>query len=112
MNLSQDKDVLLELYTLTIVNYCEATISVTVRYNDNQNNRKELIRELTIHFVDEHDMDMLEIDEQVLERVKEIANSTASLSASHDDLVNIQPRIYDIKSNEYAYLEKKYRVDY
>jgi len=112
LDLSQDKDVLLELYTQSPVNFGSAPIYVRLRYHDSENNRNELFRELTLQFVNGDEMDALEIDEHVIERVKEIVNPAANLSSSHDDLVNIRPRTYEVRSNAYAYLEKKYRIDY
>ncbi len=111
LDLSKDQDVLFELYTQSAVDCGKASIKVVLNYKDNHNNRKALSQEVSIQFVNEDEMDSLEIDEQVIERVKEIASHVASSSAPHNDLVNIRPRIYEIRSNEYAYLEKKYRLE-
>ncbi|OPH58353.1 hypothetical protein BC351_23600 [Paenibacillus ferrarius] len=112
LEISQDKDIFVELYTQAAVDCGEALITVTLRYKDQSNSCKELIQQIPIRFVSEDDMDDLEIDEQLIEHLKELGSSTGILPKTEIEFVNIQPKIVDLRSNKYAYLEKKYRVDY
>ncbi|HEY2493539.1 MAG TPA: hypothetical protein VGI33_11580 [Paenibacillus sp.] len=107
LDLSKDKDVLIEFFTQDAITCGEAIIIVTLSSGD-----YEQIQEIPIHLVSDQEMDLLDIDEHVIERLKELANSNDSSTKKETDLVVIQPRILEIRSNESSYLEKEYRVDY
>lgn len=112
LDLSQDKDVLFELYTQSAVSCGEAPILISIKYLDSRNRRKELSKEIVIRFVSEEEMDALEIDQMVIERVLELGNGAADMPNPGDDFVNLRPRTHEIRNNEYAYLEEKYRVEF
>lgn len=112
LDLSYDKDVLIEIYTQTAVCLDEATVFVTLGFNDKDNKWNEFSKDITIGFFSGEEMDaFLELDQQVIERVKELRNLDAAVRNS-DEFMKIQPKIYELKSNKFAYLEHKYRVDY
>lgn len=112
LNLSHDTDILLEIYTQTAVDFDEARIVVTLRFQDSENQWKQFNKDIYVHFVSEEELEgTLELDLQVIERVKELRTHAAEESNSVEFVI-IQPRTYDHTDNEYAYLEKKYRVDY
>jgi len=112
INLSHDKDVLLELYTQTAVDFDEASVIVTLSFKETENRWKEFSKDVTVRFATEEEMEeILELDQQVIERVKELRDPAAGVPNS-DDLVILRPRTYELRNNEYAYLEQKYRVDY
>jgi hypothetical protein len=110
--LSHDTDILLELYTQTAVDFEEAHVVVTLRFQDIENQWRQFSKDISIHFVSEEELEeTLELDLQVIERVKELRNFAAEESNSDEFLIT-QPRTYEHTDNEYAYLEKKYRVDF
>ncbi|OBZ17229.1 hypothetical protein [Bacillus sp. FJAT-26390] len=111
INLSQDNDILLELYTQTAVDFDEASVIVTLSFKDTENRWKKLSKVITIRFVADEEMgETLELDQQVIERVKELRNH-ATGEPDSNDLVVLQPRIYELRNNKYAYFEKMYRVE-
>jgi len=112
LDLSQDKDVLFELYTQSAVSCGEAPVVISIKYLDNRKRRKEISENIVIRFVSEEEMDALDIDQKVIERLMELGNGAAGMPKPDDDFVNLRPRTYEIINNEYAYLEKRYRVDY
>lgn len=112
LNLSHDTDILLELYTQSAVDFEEARVVVTLRFKDIENQWRGLNKDITVRFVTEEELEeTLELDLQVIERVKELRNLAVNESNS-DELFIVQPRKYEHRDNEYAYLEKKYRVEF
>lgn len=112
IHLSRDKDILLELYTQRAVDFDEACIMVTLRFKDAENRWNKFSQMISVRFGAEEEIEKtLVLDQQVIKRVKELRNHAISEPHS-DDFVIVRPRIYELTDNEYAYLEKKYRVDY
>ncbi|QWU14880.1 hypothetical protein SAMN04487895_10954 [Paenibacillus sophorae] len=102
---SKDKDVLIEIFTQEAIACGEMTISVTLFSCENT-----ITQEIPIQLVSEDEMDLVEIDEQVVERIKKLVNTPSTNEDA--DIVFIQSKILEARSNEFSYLEKKYRVDY
>jgi hypothetical protein len=101
-----DQDVIIEIFTQDAIQCGEMTIVVSLLTGETT-----VSREISLQVVEEDEMDRVEIDEQVIERVKELSN-TAPPYDSGTDIVSIQPRILVKRDNEFSYLEKKYRIDY
>jgi len=104
---SKDKEVMIEIFTQDAIACGEVTICVTLLSRE-----KTITREIPIRLVCEDEMDLVEIDEQVVERIKELGNADNTPSSEDTDIVFIQPRVLESRHNEFSYLEKKYRVDY
>lgn len=103
----QDKEVMIEIFTQDAIACGEVTISVALYSNENS-----ISKEIPIHLVDENEMDMVEIDEQVVERIKELSNTNNPPNNEETNIVFIQPKVLETRDNEFSDLEKKYRVDY
>ncbi|OBR65244.1 hypothetical protein A7K91_19860 [Paenibacillus oryzae] len=101
-----DRDVIIELFTQEAVPCGERSIEVSLLTAGTT-----ISKEISIPIVLEDDMDRVEIDEQVVERVKELSNAGPAFDME-TTMVNISPRILKKSENEYSYLEKKYRIDY
>ncbi|MNJ44768.1 hypothetical protein D3C77_398340 [compost metagenome] len=100
------QDVIIEIFTQDAIQCGEKTIVVSLLTAETT-----VSKEISIHVVEEDEMDMVEIDEQVVERTKELSNADPPYDEV-TNIVSIPPRILEIKDNEFSYLEKKYRVDY
>lgn len=101
-----DQDVIVEIFTQDAIQCGEMTIVVSLLTAETT-----VGREISIQVVEENEMDMVEIDEQVVERIKELSNAAPPYDAG-TNIVSIQPRILEKRDNEFSYLEKKYRIDY
>lgn len=101
-----DQDVIIEIFTQDAIQCGEMTIVVSLLTAETK-----LSKEISIQVVEEDEMDMVEIDEQVVERIKELSNAAPTYDAE-TNIVSIQPRILEKRDNEYSHLEKKYRIDY
>ncbi|RED77600.1 hypothetical protein DFP98_109211 [Cohnella phaseoli] len=109
---AQGKDALLELYTQHAVHSDESFVIVTVSFKDSEDRWVEVSDRIVIRFVAEEEIgETLELDQQVIKRVKELRNSAAEWPDS-DDLTISPPRTYELRNNKYAYLEQLYRVDF
>lgn len=101
-----DQDVIIEIFTQDAIQCGEITILVSLFTAETM-----VSKEISIQVVEEDEMDMVEIDEQVVERIKEL--SSAALPYDEGiNIVSIQPRLLEERDNEFSYLEKKYRIDY
>lgn len=101
-----DEDVVIEIFTqdaiqcgetTIIVHLCSANITIS--------------KEISFLLVKEDEMDTVEIDEQVIERIKALDNA----APSYDEgafIEFIQPKILKKSANEFSHLEKQYRIDY
>lgn len=103
---SKDKEVMIEIFTQDAAACGEVIISVALLSRE-----KTITREIPIRLVCEDEMDLVKIDEQVVERIKELGNANITPSSKDTDTVFIQPRVLRSKHNEFSYLEEKYRVD-
>jgi ATP-dependent Clp protease protease subunit len=101
-----DRDVIIEIFTQDAIPCGEMTIVVSLLTAETT-----FSNEISIDVVEEDEMDMVEIDEQVVKRIKEISNA-ASRCDVETNIVSIQPRLLERRNNEFSYLEKKYRIDY
>ncbi|GGF96416.1 hypothetical protein GCM10010912_46600 [Paenibacillus albidus] len=101
-----DQDVIIEIFTQDAIQCGEMTIVVSLLTAETT-----ISKEIRIQIVEEDEMDMVEIDEQVVERIKELSNAAPTYDAE-TNIVSIQPRILEKRDNEYSHLEKKYRIDY
>lgn len=110
--LSQDKDVFVEMYTQSKIDCDEALVNVELCYQNSQSDWRIIKEEITVHFVDEDEVDSECIDQQVIERVIELGIHSSSKTNSNKDFLVIKPRTYEIRDNEYTYLEKNYRINY
>ncbi|KKO54151.1 hypothetical protein [Paenibacillus sp. DMB20] len=102
-----DQDMIIEIFTQDAIECGEMTIGVTLISCE-----ATISREIAIQVVLEDEMDEAQIDEQVVERVKEISNANVPPHSKETNAVFIQPRVMEIRDNEFSYLEKKYRIDY
>ncbi|TVX91548.1 hypothetical protein [Cohnella terricola] len=101
-----DQDVIIEIYTQASIQCGEMTIVVSLLTAETT-----VSKEISIQVVEEDEMDMVEIDDQVVERIKELSHATPPCEEG-TNFVSIQPRILEKRDNEFSYLEKKYRIDY
>ncbi|QTH45192.1 hypothetical protein J4772_12730 [Cohnella sp. LGH] len=109
---AHNNDVLLELYTQTAIRSDESFIIVTVSFKDSEDRWIEISEMIVVRFVAEEEMEeTLELDQQVIKRVKELRNGAAEWPDT-DDLAIAPPRSYELRNNKYAYLEQLYRVDF
>lgn len=100
------QDVIIEIFTQDAIECSEMTIVVSLLRAETT-----LSKEISIQVVEEDEMDMVEIDEQVVERIKELTNAAPPYDPG-TSIVSIQPRILEKRDNEFSHLEKKYRIDY
>ena len=113
LDLSHHKDVLLELYTQTAVDLEEVYIEVTLKYQADKNWWVEFSERIAVRLIDEEELgETPELDQQVIERVKELRYNGANVLNTDDDSEISLPRIYELRNNKYGYLEQKYRVEY
>jgi len=103
---AHDQDVIVEIFTQDAIPCGEMTIAVSLLTAGTT-----VIKEISLQVVEEDEMDSVEIDEQVVQRVKALSSAAASFDAETNS-VSYQPRIREQRVNEFSYLEKKYRVDY
>jgi len=101
-----DQDVIIEIFTQDEIQCGEKTIVVSLLTAETT-----VSKEISIQVVEEDEMDMVEIDEQVVERIKELSNAGPSYDAGRN-IVSIQPRLLEKRDNKFSYLEKKYRIDF
>ncbi len=104
---SKDKEVMIEIFTQDAIACDEVTICVTFYSCE-----KTITQEVPIRLVSEDEMDLVEIDEQVVERIKDLGNVNITTTSADTDIVFIQPRVLEARLNEFSYLEEKYRVEY
>lgn len=102
-----DNEVMIEIYTLDAIECGEMTISITLTTCETS-----VSKNIAIQVVNEDEMDKVEIDEQVVERIKELSNTIDPTNSDETNIVFIQPKIMEKRDNEFSYLEKKYRIDY
>ncbi|WP_373233115.1 hypothetical protein [Cohnella sp.] len=101
-----DPDVIIEIFTQDAIPCGETTIVVSLWTAETT-----VSKEISILVVEEDEMDRVEIDEQVVERIKKLSNAASPYDAG-TNIVSLQPRILGKRDNEYSHLEKKYRIDY
>ncbi|MBB6695324.1 hypothetical protein H7B90_28400 [Cohnella xylanilytica] len=104
---SFDQEVICEIFTQDPVECGDKTIVVTLLSNETT-----VSEEIRIRVVHEDDMDSVEIDEQVVERIKEISRAPIPPINEATNTIFLQPRVPVIRENKFSYLEKKYRIDY
>jgi hypothetical protein len=102
-----NQEILLEIFTQDAINCGDMTIVVNLISCETT-----LSKEISIKIVEEDEMDMVEINEQVVERIKELSNVSTPHNNEETDNVYNQPKILEIRDNEFSYLEEKYRIDY
>lgn len=107
IDLSKDKDVLIEIFTYDAIACGKATIIVTLNIGQN-----ELIKEIPIHLASDEEIDAYDINEQVIERLKELSNTAENLTQKEQEYFFYKSRVIEPRNNKLSYLEKKYRVDY
>ncbi|MCC3372399.1 hypothetical protein [Cohnella sp. REN36] len=101
-----NRDVIIEIFTQDAIQCGEMTIVVSLLTAETT-----VSKEISIQVVEEDEMEMVEIDEQVVERIKELSKVTLPYDAG-TNMVSIQSRILEKRDNEFSHLEKKYRIDY
>lgn len=101
-----NQDVIVEVFTQETIECGEVTIVVSLITSETT-----ISSEISLQLVEEDEMDIVEIDEQVVERIKVLSNE-APLQETETNIVSIHPRILQKRENEFSHLEKKYRVDY
>ncbi|GGG78656.1 hypothetical protein [Paenibacillus radicis (ex Gao et al. 2016)] len=103
---SKDNEVIFAIFTQEAIACGDVNISVTLTSGE-----KMLNREIPIRLVNEDEMDLVEINEQVTERVKQLTRAKDTSSGEDTNIILIQPRVLEIRHNDFSYLEQKYRVD-
>ncbi len=101
-----NQNVIIEIFTQDAIQCGEMTIVVSLLTAETT-----VSKEVSFQVVEEDEMDRVEIDEQVIERIKELSNAAPAYDAGAS-VVSIQPRILEKRDNKFSYLEKKYRIDY
>lgn len=104
---SMDKEVMIEIFTQDEIACGEVTICVTLTSCE-----LTITREISLRIVYEDDMDLVEIDEQVVERIKQLGSANISSNEENTDPIFNQPRVLKLRDNKFSYLTEKYRVDY
>ncbi|BFH61880.1 hypothetical protein [Paenibacillus azoreducens] len=99
-----DTEVLFEIYTEEAIKCGEAAIQVTVFSGE-----KVITQDISLQLVTEEEMDQVQIDEQVVERVKTLETNSDTCNSCDK---NWLPKVRIIQSHELSELEKRYRVDY
>lgn len=98
--------VILEIFTQNAIACGVKTITVHLYFSE-----ATITQSISLLIVEEEEMDTVEIDEQVIERIKTLS-STVPPFDEEATIELIQPKIVKKKANEFSHLEKKYRVDY
>jgi hypothetical protein len=107
---STSHDVLLEIFTQDATSCGQRTITVDLIYSDGRT-RNQLSYDITATLVSDEDMDNVVIDDQVVNRLKELRSTSTSEPPQVTDAVSVRPKPV-AKANEFSYLEEKYRIDY
>jgi len=98
--------VILEIFTQNAIPCGEKTITVHLC------SAKSTITEaISLLIVEEEEMGTVEIDEQVIERIKTLSSAAPSFD-KETTIEFTPPKILKQRSNEFSHLEKQYRVDY
>lgn len=103
---ARDQDVIVEIYTQDAIPCGEMTIAVSLLTAGTT-----ISKEISIQVVEENEMDTVEMDAQVVERIKALSSDAPPHDAG-TNIVSIQPRIREKRDNQFSHLEKKYRIDY
>lgn len=109
-DLSKGQDVLLEIYTEDAIECGERIITVSLVYSDGRK-QNEMSHNIPVTFVNDEEIEAVSIDEEVVDRLKELRNTSPRETLETTDCVNIRPNTV-VKSNKFSFLEEKYRVDY
>lgn len=109
---SKNQALIIEIFTQEPVPFSKGTICVELNYKDNLNQEKKINNCIPLSFVSDDEMDLLVIDEEVTNRVKQLRNRCIDDEKSQEThFVIVPPNIHNV-SNHLSELEKKYRVDY
>lgn len=99
-------DLLIELRTHEEINADSGEIFIYMESGD-----MKITRSLSIDFGDGDDDEKFEVDREVVERLKELRIFGFGANQAEYEFTYIPPVRFD-KPNEYAELEKKYRIDF
>ncbi|MDO3413013.1 hypothetical protein QWJ34_24835 [Saccharibacillus sp. CPCC 101409] len=99
------RDAVLEVFTRHAISCGERMVTVSLI-----SETRTLSRNIPIEFVGEDDMDGAAIDEEAVERAEEWSRAS-SLPPEADRSVCVLPQFPEDRPNQYAYLEKEYRID-
>ncbi|WP_028610855.1 hypothetical protein [Paenibacillus harenae] len=109
MELAQSDDILLEVYTEDQVACGVYMISVDISYLDVRNPLRMMLIAIPVRLVTEDEMDGVVIDDEVVNRLKQLKGKAASNETDEINVFGIRP--ISVK-NEFSFLEQKYRIDY
>ncbi|UVI29474.1 hypothetical protein [Paenibacillus spongiae] len=111
LDLSKVNDLLIEICTQEAVPCGEWAIRVSLIFGEKG---QTFVQELPLLIAPEDEIDALVIDEQVVARLKEMGLSRehGSSTGIEQEFVVYPPTIVEARENEFAFLARKYRVDY
>ncbi|MCK9859574.1 hypothetical protein [Paenibacillus sp. ATY16] len=108
--LAKTDDLMLEIYTTNPIACGDHAITVDIVFMDWQKHRCMQSASIPIRVVLADEMETVEIDNEVVNRVTQLAIKQASNELDEFEVIGIRPNRLTL-NNEYSFLEQKYRVD-
>jgi hypothetical protein len=109
---SKGHDLVIEIFTEKPTPCCEGNITIDLKYKDKQDQIKMINQCISLAIVSEDKMDNLAIDNEVIERTKNLLNGfICNEEIGECEFVIVPPTIQNV-NNQISDLEKKYRVDF
>ncbi|GMK43181.1 hypothetical protein PghCCS26_03080 [Paenibacillus glycanilyticus] len=108
--LAKTDDLMLEIYTTNQIACGDHAITVDIVFMDWQKHRCMQSVSIPIRVVLADEMETVEIDDEVVNRVTQLAIKQASNELDEFEVIGIRPKRLTL-NNEYSFLEQKYRVD-
>ncbi len=102
-------DVVIELYTETLVSFSVGTIQLTGSYLDAYGQNYRFTHSITLAFADEEETEEFVVDEEAVARLKQLPASPY-LQQTEEYPMEMRPVIH-LVSMQTSSLEKKYRID-
>jgi len=109
--LTKVDDLMLEIYTTDQIVCGNRAITVDIVYMDRKKQHNKRSFNIPVKVVLEDEMETVEIDEEVVNRVTQLAIKPTSNKLDELDVIGIHPNLITSR-NEYSFLEQKYRIDY
>jgi hypothetical protein len=104
-------DIVIELYTREPVMSGEKTIIIAVTYYGIEGKLNRVEHYVPLKIVPEEEIDDVQVDEEVLEIVKELQQGQI-MEQNKEFVVYLPTQILRLDPNKLSDLEKKYRIDY
>ncbi|ACT02290.1 hypothetical protein [Paenibacillus sp. JDR-2] len=109
--LTKTDDLMMEIYTTNTIVCGDQAITVDIVYMDWQKQRSMKSVSIPIKVVLADEMETVEIDEEVVNRVTQLTIKQISNELDEFEVIGIRPKRLSV-NNKYSILEQKYRVDY